>query len=830
MKIYLHILFLLFVISGSSMSASAQCTGLADWTYSVNGTQVNFFATDTSIGNIYTWSFGDGLHGIGADPTHQYQSGGTYTICLIVVNLGCHDTVCQNITLDSNACAGLANWTYQIIGSQVSFFASFPGNSSYIWSFGDGGSSLGDTTAHGYLQIGNYNTCLIINSFNLNCADTVCQNIDITNTNPCAGLADWTYVVYGDSVSFTSGDNNGNDSHVWTFGDGGTGLGINTGHLYPGYGIYTVCSIVSSLSASCSDTVCQNITVGTNPCLTLNADFTYTISGDTVHFFATDDSSNVKHQWTFGDGQSAGNFNTTHIYGSNGTYTVCHFDSIGGTGCLDSVCLSIIIGSNPCDSLSAAWTYTTSGDSVYVNALDLSGNIQFVWDFGDGTNGSGTSTNHLYDTSGTYTVCLYAYLIGTNCIDTLCQPISVIASNPCEGLSAAWTFNTSGDSIYVNATDLNSNILYIWTFGDGTNGSGANANHLYDTSGTYTVCLYAALTGTNCVDSFCQSKTVSTGPCNSLSANWTFTTSGDTIYVLASDLNNNITYSWTFGDGNSATGADANNVYDTSGTYTVCLYVALTGTNCLDTLCEPVNVTASNPCIGLNADWIFSTSGDSIYVNATDLSSNIQYLWNFGDGSNGSGPSSNHLYSSSGTYTVCLYVFLGGTNCTDTLCQSVTVSSGNPCDGLSAAWTFTTAGDSLYVNAIDLSDSIQYTWNFGDGTTGSGPSTNHLYDSSGTYVVCLYVYLTGTNCHDTLCQVVTVNNGNPCVGLSAAWTFTSSGDSLYASATDLSGNIQYVWHFGDGNNGSGANVNHLYDTSGSYTVCLYVYLGGTNCR
>ena len=66
-------------------------TAQADFTFTIgaDGRTVTFDATN-SVGNIYSWDFGDGTTGFGDTITHVYaDSVDVYAICLEV-----EDTVC----------------------------------------------------------------------------------------------------------------------------------------------------------------------------------------------------------------------------------------------------------------------------------------------------------------------------------------------------------------------------------------------------------------------------------------------------------------------------------------------------------------------------------------------------------------------------------------------------------------------------------------------------------------------------------------------------------------------------------------------------------------
>ncbi|WP_295817683.1 PKD domain-containing protein [uncultured Microbacterium sp.] len=115
-----------------------------------------------------------------------------------------------------------------------------------------------------------------------------------------------------------------------------------------------------------------------------------------------------------------------------------------------------------------------------------------------------------------------------------------------------------------------------------------------------------------------------------------------------------------------------------------------------------------------------------------------------------------------------------------------------------------------------------YAWNFGDGTSASGPTATHTYAAAGTYTITLTAtdatLLTGA-----LSKTVTVApNQAPTAAFSP--TIDHLALSVDGSAShDSDGSIAaFAWDFGDGTSASGTNAAHTYAAPGDYTVRLTV--------
>ncbi|MCI0689838.1 MAG: PKD domain-containing protein [Sporichthyaceae bacterium] len=114
------------------------------------------------------------------------------------------------------------------------------------------------------------------------------------------------------------------------------------------------------------------------------------------------------------------------------------------------------------------------------------------------------------------------------------------------------------------------------------------------------------------------------------------------------------------------------------------------------------------------------------------------YSWNFGDTTSGSGSTTTHNFAADGTYNVTLTV-TDNDGAPGNTTQPVTVSNAAP----TAAFTFACDGVSCTFNgsgSTDLDGTVaSYSWDFGDGNSGTGVSPTHDYAAAGSYDVELTV-------------------------------------------------------------------------------------------
>jgi PKD repeat protein len=233
-----------------------------------------------------------------------------------------------------------------------------------------------------------------------------------------------------------------------------------------------------------------------------------------------------------------------------------------------------------------------------------------------------------------------------------------------------------------------------------------------------------------------------------------------------------------------------------------------------------------------NAAFSYTPTNLSVQFNGTasnDPDGSItNYAWDFGDGTSASGATASapsHLYGASGTYHVSLTV-TDNSNGTDTETQDVTVQAANVKP--TAAFTSNVTGADVTFDGSGSHDSdgtVQsYSWDFGDGNTGSGasPTIAHTYTSSGTFHVALTVTddRGGT---DSVTHDVTVATQPPHAAFTSSTALTTASFDGSGS-TSLDATItSYDWDFGDGTtHGSGVTTQHVYTAPGTYQVTLNI--------
>jgi uncharacterized protein (TIGR02145 family) len=237
-------------ITVSASGAAPVANFTADKTSITEGETVNFTDQSTNGPTSWSWIFGDGGTSSSQNPSHPYNTEGTYNVILTATNSFGSDAETKNnyITVSASGAAPVANFaadkTSITEGETVNFTDQSSNDpTSWSWTFGDGGTSTEKNPSYQYNTEGTYNVTLTAtNSFG---SDDETKNNYITvgasGSAPVADFtADKTSITEGETVNFTDQSTNDPTSWSWTFGDGGTSTEQNPSYQYNTEGTYNV--------------------------------------------------------------------------------------------------------------------------------------------------------------------------------------------------------------------------------------------------------------------------------------------------------------------------------------------------------------------------------------------------------------------------------------------------------------------------------------------------------------------------------------------------------------------------------------------------------------
>jgi len=547
----------------------------------------------------YRWDFGDGSTGTGPTPSHSYAALGPY-VATLIVNDGALDSapVTAVVTIANRPPVADIGGPYAARhGAAVHFDASHSTDAdgdtlTFAWAFGDGSTGEGAAPSHVYAADGDYPATLEVSDG----TDTVTATTTVHITNdvplasaggPYSGFKNVAFALDGSGSSDGNGDAL---TYRWDFGDGTTGSGAHPSHLYAipagsASHVYTATLVVSDgITDSAPATAAVEVldhaphadAAGASTGFR-NQPVAFDASGST-----DEDGDVLTYRWDFGDGGTSTERTPTHTYTAFGGYTARLVVSDGHLDSAPAFVAVTILDRAPAASAGgpysavrgAAITFDGSGSS------DPDGNaLTYAWDFGDGSApGSGVAPTHAYASLDTFTVRLVVSDGATSSAPAFAT-VTITNRGPVANPGGPYSGVRGTDVAFTGAGSSDPDgdpLTYRWTFGDGGTSTLAAPTHAYATLDTFTVTL---VVNDGRVDSAPATTTVTItnraptarpgGPYAGLrgvAVAFDGSTSTD-------PDNDPLTYSWTFGDGATATGKTPTHAYATLGTFTVTLVV-----------------------------------------------------------------------------------------------------------------------------------------------------------------------------------------------------------------------------------------------------------------
>lgn len=322
---------------------------------------------------------------------------------------------------------------------------------------------------------------------------------------------------------------------------------------------------------------------------------------------------------------------------------------------------------------------------------------------------------------------------------------------------------------------------------------------------------------------FLTKSQAQTNPCNT-KADFDFRADPDNPFKF-SFLNMSLSgisasYMWTFGDGTSTVEAHPSpHTYQMPGTYSVCLRV-YSANGCQDSVVKIITVKCS-------LTTGFTATADSLnplsftFTNQSTGGGNVSYTWDFGDGTAGSTTQSpQHMYPGQGAYSVSLAAKDLTNGCADAISKIVVIHYCNVLADFSSTVDSINSLAVAFKNQSTGGGNLIYDWRFGDGDSSDAADIKHAYKTGGDYPVTLNVK-GAYGCQNSLVKTVTVK-------CNVHADFSTTVDSLNSLAVTFknqstgTGDLTYVWKFGDGNSSPEKNVKYTYNKAGNYNASLNV--------
>ena len=832
--------------SGTKLYAFQDPTPVASFTANAtSGTApLNVQFNDTSSNNptSWLWNFGDGGSSTQQNPTYTYNTPGTYTVTLTSANGAGNNTATQTNYITVNAPATSSKFHNQRNQRNSTIKVQFNDTSSnsptsWLWNFGDGGSSTLQNPTYTYNTPGTYNVTLTATNAGGNNTVTQTGYITVNYPAPVAGFTENTTSGLNPlNVQFNDQSTGTVTSYYWTFGDGGNSTLQNPTYTYNTPGTYTVTETVTGPGGNNTATQTNVITVfNSTPPNVTGTPSSGTYSGTQSVTLSSDQPGSTIHYTT--DGSNPQTSPTKVPYSApipiNSTTTL-QFAAVnqGGVWSTRYTNTYIILqqtvyvsptGSDTTGTGSAANPYATIQNGL--NNTVAGGTLNLMPGTYTGTGDIGLNITQNVNIIGTSQTNTIINAVCLNNVFSVNSGVNVTIAN----LTFANGTTSDGGAIYNLGTLTVNNCTFTGNTGTSTDYNYGGGGAIYNNGGTSTVnnCIFTGNTviwyggaiynngGTSTVNNctFTGNAATSCGGAiynnggTSTVNNCTFT--GNTVknsyggaYVNSAGTSN-VTNSSFIGNTALTFGGAVSN------------YASMNVSNCIFTNNTVQRGGAFYNAVGTLTVTYSSFVNNSAYEGGSAIyrksgTVNAQYNW-WGSNSN---PSSQ--FYSTVTYTNWLYMTETVTPSTiiNGSTATVTVSFNNISNGTSVISINPVSGhipDGTVVNF----NSVLGTFNPTTTVTASGIATTTF---TATNIGSNFINATTNN--QTVSTGTTVYLPIPAANFT---TNTTSGTNpLNVQFTDTSSNTptSWLWNFGDGGSSTLQNPTYTYNTPGKYTVTL----------
>jgi|GEM_PF-469571 len=560
----------------------------------------------------YSWELSDGRQLSGPVQEVSFSTPGTYTITLTANDGEQVDNSVQTLAREVIVNAApepriaATDFTNNPI---VTFDASGSTDAdqqieAYEWDFGDGNTSTGSVPTHTYTRHGTYTVTLTVDDgTNVpNSRQSTTHQIRV-NKNPVAQATAPAIVAPGQPIALdasASTDPDG-DPLRFSWSHNGTEIGSDARTEYtinqPGQHNLNVTVRDDTPFEDASDNASVTVRVNHAPVIAYQMDPVVTAPGQTTIFDATStydtDNENLDIRWEFSDGISLDGASVQREFGEPGEvyFTIIADDGEGLSNSVTTQTGSIRVNQEP---VLVTETRIRSNDMTVLldasESYDPDGdNLRYTWTLPDGQTRTGSAFRWTAPEPGVHAISLriddtedLSNSRVTERIEILINraPVAVVDEviESCTDqviiFSGARSFDPDGDSFQT-----------LWDFGDGNTSNEPNPVHSYADPGRYT----ASITlddGFNETPARRQIPVIIEGSPQARIQGSEFTVCANSPITFdgsgSTDPNGMIgSYSWDFGDMNSAVGEKTTHLFTRPGTYRVTLTITGSGTgNC----------------------------------------------------------------------------------------------------------------------------------------------------------------------------------------------------------------------------------------------------------
>lgn len=656
----------------ASFNANAACSS-----------KETFFSnTSTSSNSLtnYSWDYeNDGtVDNSTSNPSYIYPTIGNFDVLLTVEDAnGCIDDTISSIIVNAlpqvdftftTVCPGFPTNL-----NDASIVAGSATIANWQWDIGNDGSI--ETTTQNGAKIwntgGNYDVELMVVSTD-GCKDSVVHSV-LVLPKPVADFSNTT-ICFGTATNFTDNStvsmNNTITDWNWNFDDANIAMIQNPTNDYGIHGLYNVTLMVET-NNGCRDTITKEVEVYSKPVIDFSMqnvceyERVIFINNTTIP-----GGDNMTYLWNFGDNSVLSVESPTHLYNTEGVYSV-NLQATSINNCVSDSTIAVEIYDEP----SAQFALTNGcvyDDFTFTDySITTSTISNWNWDYSDGNTSTLQSPIHTFNSEGIYPVRLIV-ITSDQCTDTSTinlevypKPVANFTPNDvCLNVASVFQdISTVSTQVFPNE-----NILPYssWNFGDASVASGPSVNHTYNSAGSFNAQIMVA-TNHNCKDTLASIVLVHSNPvasfvttdsagCSPLTANFINTSTIDN-----NPQNYTLTYQWYLDNDVEENVENVTSVFSNASHINNQFYgasfVVTSNFGCKDSIYEASGVTVHPIPF---PDFSFAPEETNVYntlIDFTDLSEiATNWSWDLGDGALSNVKNPTHRYADSGTYNVHLVI------------------------------------------------------------------------------------------------------------------------------------------------------------------------------
>jgi PKD repeat protein len=839
---------------------------------------VQFKDESTNSPTGWEWDFGDSKTSTEQNPSHIYETVGTYTVNLTAMNYGGSNSTTKTdyITVTSDTSAPVASFGPDANSGQVPFTVKFTDTStgkvsSWNWDFGDGSTSTDQNPIHTYVAAGSYTVSLT--------ATGPGGSNTATSAKPITVSASLTSPNYNGGIPLTTAQNGTVSGGLWCDSYPGFSTSAQKTFTLPDYTkIKWARLYVTVYDGHMENNYRGNVNIEIDG----NGDSKYELQKtekfDTTYSFPgtggigpvwlSDHMNRVTSDylmWYDLTDLIKGNqvnvqATTTKVDSSfDGRVKAMTLVVAYDDGDSDQVCYWVNQGHDTVNPLDDTYTGSTAfgtstlekdWSSANLTAIFLA-SVDGTYSFQGTKLASGAKSGSYYG-SNTWDISSLLTAGQDSKLDYNKQesnyykvPLALMSVKYTSASPKLPTADFKADvtngtvPLSVNFTDQSTGSIssYSWDFdNDGTvDSTEQNPIHIYNAAGNYTVNLTVSnADGSDSevkTDYIVVSESLPGAPVADFAATPTSGTAPLTVNFTDQSTGNISSYSWDFDNDGTVDSTEQNpvHIYNAAGNYTVNLTVSNADGSDSEVKTDYIVVSEPLPEAPVANFTAIPTSGTAPFtVNFTDQSTGAvsSYAWDFNNDGNVDSSEQNpsYTYSTAGTYTVNLTVIGPGGSDSEVKTGYIKVTGSSPGKPVATFSASPASGKTpLTVAFTDKSSNMptKWKWSFGDGASSTIQNPKHKYSAAGKYTVTLTV--TNAKGSNTVTETDYIKViAKPVANFTSSITSGKAPLNVVFTDTSTGTPSGWSWDFGDGSKSFVQNPTHKYSKAGTYTVSLTV--------